>query len=571
MRLTGAEWLAGFLEESGVRYVFGLCGHTNIPVLAALSKRRVRFVSVRHEQVAAHAADGYARASGGVGVVLLHVGPGITNATTGVANAALDCVPMVVIAGDVPSYFFGRNAHQEINVHLDAGQFEIYRPFCKAVWRVERAGQLPWVVRRAFEVARAGRPGAVLVSVAMDVWSRSVETEGAGGVEEVVRPGLGEEVAERVVEELKRAEAPLIVAGGGVVAARASVFLRRVAEALGIPVAYSLMGKGAMSDRHPLCVGMTGFWGTRLANELVRKADVILAIGVRFSETDWNSWDSRYGPRGRLIHVDVEPVELGRNSRVALGIVADAGEALRVLAEVAEKRGGRKDREVERTVAAWKREFEAELERFQRSEEMPMRPERILRELREVLPAEGVLVTDVGWNKNGVGQQFPVEEAGTFITPGGLATMGFGPAAALGVKLAVRERPVVALVGDGAFGSQLSVVATAVEEELGVVWVVMNNGGFGTIAGLEQAAFGTTYGTLFSRRGQPYSPDFVAIARACGAKGYYVREAGEFRRAVEEALGQGEPAVVDVPTANVPVPTPGYWDILDIYRGVFRE
>ncbi len=564
-----------FLEDAGVRVVFGLCGHTNVAVLAALSRSRVRFVQVRHEQVAAHAADGYARVSGEVGVVLLHLGPGLTNATTGVANAALDCVPLVVLSGDIPSYFFGRNAHQEINVHLDAGQFEIYRPFCKAVWRVERPGFLPWAVRRAFHLARSGRPGPVLVTVAMDVWSRPLDEDAAVGVEEVVRPGLREDVAERIVDELERAHKPLIVVGGGVVACRASEALRRLAEALGVPVAYTLMGKGALSDRHPLCLGMTGFWGTRLANEWVKEADVVLAVGVRFSETDWNSWDARYTPRGRLIHIDVEPSEFGRNCRTAVGAVADAGEALRMLAELAERRAvarrGKEGKELQDRIAAWRREFTAELEPLQRSEELPMRPERILREVREVLPREGILVTDVGWNKNGVGQQYPVEEAGTFVTPGGLATMGFGPAASLGVKLAAGTRPVVALVGDGAFGSQMSVVATAVEENIPVVWVVMNNRGFGTIAGLEQSAFGTTHGTLFFRNGEPYSPDFAAIARACGGEGYTVREAGDFRPLLERALRAEKPAVVDVPTANVPVPTPGYWDILDIYRGVFRE
>lgn len=573
---TAAEWLVHFLEQVGVRVVFGLCGHTNVAVLSALSRSRVRFLQVHHEQVAAHAADGYARASGEVGVVLLHVGPGLTNATTGVATAALDCVPLVVLAGDIPSYFFGRNAHQEINVHFDAGQFEIYRPFCKAVWRVERPGFLAWTVRRAFDLARTGRPGPVLVSVAMDVWSRPLEGDTAVGVEEVVRPGLPEGVAERVVRELVEAETPLIVVGGGVIACRASEALRRLAEALGVPVAYTLMGKGALSDRHPLCLGMTGFWGTGLANERLKRADLVLALGVRFSETDWNSWDARYSPAGRIIHVDVEPSEFGRSCRTAMGVVADCGEALRSLAEVAERRAEtgwqRKEESLRETVAKWRRELEAELEPLQRSEEMPMRPERILREVREVLPEKGVLVTDVGWNKNGVGQQFPVEEAGAFITPGGFATMGFGPAASLGVKLAVGEsRPVVALVGDGAFGSQMSVVATAVEENIPVVWVVMNNRGFGTIANLEQSAFGTTHGTLFFRNGEPYSPDFAAVARACGGEGHMVREAGDFRRLLEHGLASGRPTVLDVPTANVPVPTVGYWDIVDIYRGMFRE
>ncbi|MDQ7850738.1 MAG: thiamine pyrophosphate-binding protein [Armatimonadota bacterium] len=571
---TGAEWLAEYLERSGVEYVFGLCGHTNVAVLAALSRSRVRFVQVRHEQVAAHAADGYARVSGKPGVVLIHLGPGLTNATTGVANASLDCVPIVVLAGDVPSYFSGRHAHQEINLHLDAGQFEIYRPFCKWVFHVDRAGQLPWAVSRAFHLARAGRPGPVLVSVAMDVWCRPVPAGASAEVGEVAPPALDLDVAEQVVGALECAERPLIVAGGGVVASRSSESLAALAEGLEVPVVYTLMGKGALSDSHPLCAGMTGFWGTELANRLLREADVVLALGTRFSETDWSSWDPRHtfmGDRGRLIHIDVEASEFGRNTRTSLGIVADLEQALKTLAAVAAGRKRPARTGIRERIARWKADFQQSLRELQASEALPMRPERILKELREVLPPDGLLVTDVGWNKNGVGQQFPVERPGTFLTPGGLATMGFGPAAALGAKLAARSRPVVALVGDGAFGSQLSVVATAVEEKLSVVWVVMNNRGFGTIAGLEERAFGTTYGTLFWRDGEPYSPDFAGIARACGAEGYTVREAGDFRGLLERALGNGRPAVVDVPTENVPVPTSGYWDILDIFQGAFRE
>ncbi len=571
---TAAQWLVEYLERVGVECVFGLCGHTNVAVLAALSRSRVRFVQVHHEQVAAHAADGYARATGKAGVVLVHLGPGLTNATTGVANAALDCVPMVVLAGDVPSYFFGHHAHQEINLHLDGGQFEIYRPFCKWVFRVERAGQLPWAISRAFHLAQSGRPGPVLVDVAMDVWCRPVPEDRVAEVGEVVRPALGQEAAARVVEALEAADRPVIVVGGGVVAARSSESLAALAEALDVPIVYTLMGKGAVSDGHPLCAGMTGFWGTDLANRLLREADLVLALGTRFSETDWSSWDPRYtftGWTGKLIHVDVEAGEFGRNTRAALGIVADVRQALVLLAELACRRRPRARPGVRERIARWKAEFQRSLREAQNSDAIPMRPERILKELREVLPPDGFLVTDVGWNKNGVGQQFPVEHPGTFLTPGGLATMGFGPAAALGAKVAAPSRPVVALVGDGAFSSQLSVVATAVEENLPVVWVIMNNRGFGTIAGLEAQAFGTTHGTLFLRDGEPYSPDYAAVARSCGAEGFTVREAAEFRGLLEKALASGRPAVVDVPTANVPVPTTGYWDIVDIYRGIFRE
>src|SRR6476646_6822480 len=227
-----------YLERIGVEVIFGLCGHTIIAFLDALGKSKIRFVSTRHEQVAAHAADGYARASGKVGVLLTHLGPGLTNAATGVANAALDSIPMVVIAGDVQSYFYGRHPHQEINLHQDADQFQIYRPFCKRVYRVDNARDLPRIIERAFHLAQSGRPGPVLVDVPMDVFSAP--------------PTIDAATAERIVATLAEAERPVLYAGGGVLSARASEELLALAEALEVPVAHTLMGKGCLHEDHPL-------------------------------------------------------------------------------------------------------------------------------------------------------------------------------------------------------------------------------------------------------------------------------------------------------------------------------
>ena len=334
-----AYQLTDYLERIGVEVVFGLCGHTVIALLDALGKSRIKFVSTRHEQIAAHAADGYARATGKPGVVLSHLGPGLTNAATGVANAALDSVPMVVIAGDVQSYFHGRHPHQEINLHHDASQLEIYRPFCKRVYRVDRPEDLPRIMDRAFHLAQTGRPGPVLVDVPMDIFSADLPNDAFSKVPPAIaRPTIDAETAARIVSALASAERPVLYAGGGVISARATSELAALAEALELPVAHTLMGKGCMHEDHPLLLGQTGFWGVPISNEMCRKADLILAVGTRLAEANSSSWDSRFTfsiPPTRLIHIDADPAEIGRNYQTELGVVADAKAALGALVEAA--------------------------------------------------------------------------------------------------------------------------------------------------------------------------------------------------------------------------------------------
>ena len=562
--------LVEYLERMGVDVVFGLCGHTNIAVLDALSKSRIRFITSRHEQISAHSADGYARVSGKPGVVLSHLGPGLTNAATGVANAALDSIPMVVIAGDIPSHYFGRHPHQEFNLHQDADQSQIYRPFCKRVYRVDRAADLPRALERAFHLATSGRPGPVLVDVPMDFFSADLPVDAFDQVPaEIARPALDPATAERVAQMLADAQRPLIYAGGGVLSARASNELAALAEALEIPVAHSLMGKGCLHEDHPLLLGMTGFWGTPVANDKCRTADVILAVGTRLAEASSSSWDPRFtfaAPPTRLIHIDADLAEIGRNLPTELGVVADAKLALGALATAARGRTHRDRGRIREEIRRGRRAFAEEWAHQWTSDQFPLRPERILSELRQAVPEDGFVVTDVGWNKNGVAQQFSITVPGTFITPSGLATMGFGAAAVLGVKVAAPERAAVALIGDGGFGANPNVVATAMEAGLNVVWVIMDNAAFGTIAGLENMHYGTTFGCVFERNGKPYRVDFAAMARAWGAHGVMVDSAAGLGPALREALAGDRPAVVQVPMENAPTPTPGYWNINDIYR-----
>jgi acetolactate synthase I/II/III large subunit len=562
--------LVDYLERMGVDVVFGLCGHTNIAVLDALSKSRIRFITSRHEQISAHSADGYARVSGKPGVVLSHLGPGLTNAATGVANAALDSIPMVVIAGDIPSHYYGRHPHQEFNLHQDADQSQIYRPFCKRVYRVDRAADLPRALERAFHLATSGRPGPVLVDVPMDFFSADLPVDAFDQVPaEIARPALDPATAERIAQMLADAQRPLIYAGGGVLSARASHELAALAEALEIPVAHSLMGKGCLHEDHPLLLGMTGFWGTPVANDKCRTADVILAVGTRLAEASSSSWDPRFtfaAPPTRLIHIDADLAEIGRNLPTELGVVADAKLALGALATAARGRTHRDRGRIREEIRRGRRAFAEEWAHQWTSDQFPLRPERILSELRQAVPEDGFVVTDVGWNKNGVAQQFSITVPGTFITPSGLATMGFGAAAVLGVKVAAPDRAAVALIGDGGFGANPNVVATAMEAGLNVVWVIMDNAAFGTIAGLENMHYGTTFGCVFERNGKPYRVDFAAMARAWGAHGVMVDSAAGLGPALREALACDRPAVVQVPMENAPTPTPGYWNINDIYR-----
>ncbi|MBV9266508.1 MAG: thiamine pyrophosphate-binding protein, partial [Acidobacteriaceae bacterium] len=297
--------LAEYLERLGVEVVFGLCGHTVIAMLDALGNSRIRFISTRHEQVAAHAAEGYARASGKTGVLLTHLGPGLTNATTGVANAALDSIPLVVFAGDVPSYYFGRHPHQEVNLHMDGDQYEIYRPFCKRVYRVDRVEDLPRITERAFHLARTGRPGPVLVDIPMDIFSADLATDAfASAPAPMAKPNIEAAAVNQIIEKLTAAKNPVIYVGGGILSSGASGALASLAESLEIPVAHTLMGKGCLHEDHPLLLGMTGFWGTPIANEKCRTADLILAIGTRLAEANSSSWDPRFTfsiPPTRLI------------------------------------------------------------------------------------------------------------------------------------------------------------------------------------------------------------------------------------------------------------------------------
>jgi acetolactate synthase-1/2/3 large subunit len=567
-------FIAECLKQEGVTKVFGQCGHTNYALIDACHRLDIEYVSFRHEQMAAHAADAYYRLSHKLAVVNVHLSPGMTNALTGVATAAADSTPMLVICGNTPSYHHAREPHQGIRFHADASQGDIYRPVCKRVWRVDDAKFLSDVMPRALNVAQTGRPGAVLIDVPMDVFSQQLNATPVTlarrpNFDHAAAPAAGIAAATKL---LAAAKAPYIFAGNGVTQSEASHELRLVAELLGAPVGTTLMAKGVFPEDHELSVGMTGIWGTRVANTLARTADVILAVGTTFGEADCSSWNPNYTfsiPPTQLIQIDVDPQEVGKIYPVAVGLVGDAKATLLELAASLQQAGPRRSAASAVDLKTQKETWQKELAVEQRNAEKPIHPARLLNEISRIAPKNTVFVTDVGWNKNGAGQQLVATMPQSFITSGGLATMGFSPAAAIGAKIAAPNRPVMALVGDGGFLSVAGAVTTAVELGIPVVWVIFNNFCFSTIRTVATTYFNNAYGTEFrTPDGEPYNPDFVLLAKAFGIESAKVEEPDDLPAALRKALAANVPYLLEVRTrGDVPMPRTGHWDIAEFLAG----
>lgn len=572
--MTAAMFIAECLKQEGVTKVFGQCGHTNYALIDSCHRLGIEYVSFRHEQLAAHAADAYYRVSHKLAVVNVHLSPGLTNALTGVASAAADSTPMLVFCGNTPSYHHAKEPHQGIRFHADASQGDIFRPICKRVWRVDDAKFLADVMPRALNLAQTGRPGAVLVDVPMDVFSQQIDVRvdtiaRRPEYDRVVAPDIGIADAARL---LAAAERPVIFAGNGVLLSEASGEVRQLAEMLSLPVATTLMGKGVFPERHPLALGMTGIWGTAVANDTTRDADVVLAVGTAFGEADCSSWDPRFTfaiPPSRLIQIDIEPQEIGKIYPVEVGLVGDAQATLRELIRHVRALGpfaGGESRisRLAEDRSAW----EAQLKESQHDNDRPIHPARLLHEISKVAPDDAVFVTDVGWNKNGAGQQLKVSRPGSFVTSGGMATMGFAPGAAIGAKIGAPGRKVICLVGDGGLLSAVGALATAVELGVPVLWVVFNNFCFSTIRTVGMTYFNSSYGTEFTTPdGQPYNPDFPLLARAFGIDSAQVIDPDDLGPALEKALAVDTPYLLEVQTrGDVPMPRTGHWDIAEFLR-----
>ena len=570
--VTGAIFMAQCLKQEGVEKVFGQCGHTNYALIDACQRLGIEYVSFRHEQQAVHAADAYYRVSRKLAVINVHLSPGLTNTVTGVASAAMDGTPMLVITGNTPSYHHAREAHQSMRLHADASQGDIFRPICKRVWRVDDVRLLPEVMHRALNICQTGRPGAVLLDIPMDVFSEKLE---AAPVTRSRRPNYPRSMGDpQGVAEAARllagAANPVIFAGNGVALSGAHAELKALAERLQAPVATTLVGKGVFPETHPLSLGTTGIWGARVANDSAREADVILAVGTAFGEADCSSWRPEHTfniPGTTLIQIDIDPQEIGKSYPVDVGILGDAKATLAQLAGALGEAPRSADAVQAQAAltASRKAAWREELKETQLVDTKPIHPARLLMELSKAAPADAVFVTDVGWNKNGAGQQLEIAGPAGFITSGGMATMGYSPAAAVGAKMGAPDRKVLGLVGDGGLMSVLGALTTAVELDVPVLWVLFNNFCYSTIRTVGTTYFNNQYGTEFrTPDGELYNPDFQLLAKSFGIESALIEEPDDLEAGIRAALAKDVPFLLEVRTrGDVPMPRTGYWDIAD--------
>lgn len=577
-KLTGAQAIVKSLEHLGVEYAFGICGHANLPILDALADSSIRYVSVPHEQVAAHAADAYFRVTHRPAVVITSVGPGTSNLLTGLLDAALDSSAVVVIAGGVPSGYVGKDALQEISLHHLDEQLDIFKPVVKRALRVTHLTLLPHTLARAFNVALSGCPGPVMVHIPLDYQCEHHEfaqLDQVGRRPSAPRVRGDRAAIQQAVELLLAADRPLIYAGGGVILAEAAAELTQLAEELGCPVATSMIARGAIPEDHALAVGFTGTVGTPTGNAAAREADVILALGTRFPEMDASSWRADHFfriPPARLIHVDLNPQEIGKIYRTEVGIVGDARAVLSDLLEAVRTSGGRRNQRA----AAWLRDLQQRRVRWQeearelrQTDSSPMQPARLLHVARDILPREGIFVSGVGV-RHAAGQHFPIYEPQTLIVGSGYGTMGQEVPAALGAKLGRPDRPVLAVIGDGSFMSVPGAIPVAVQYGINAVWVVLNNQGYASIAVYQAKHFGRYVGAYFEQwpTGRPYHPDYVGLARAYGAAAVRVEDSQQLRSALQEALGANRPYVIEALVTPTPrIQASGHWDVNDLLAG----
>ena len=576
--VKGAEIITEYLIRERVPYVVGLCGHGNLGLLDALYDRsdQIRTLSVHHESAAGFIADAYYRVRHEPLATFTSVGPGSANLPVALGSALMDSSAFLAITGNVPTTQFNRAPFQETGRHYQADTPGVLRPYVKRSFQATRADQLPLMLRQAFAVMLGGRPGPVHLDVPLDVFAETsaqqVPDPGQWRLGISRRSAAAAADVAAILDLLLAAERPVIVAGYGVQNAGAAEELAAFAAAAGLPVVSSPLGKGAGHLRPARYLGATGRNGTYQANRAARGADVILALGTRFDDRSTSSWLPGYTysiPPARLIQVDIDPAELGRNYPVTLGVAANPKDVLGQLREALPSGpdDGRPDTSRWLAdIAAWTREWERHTAPNRSSGARPLRPERVLAELRRMLPEDGILISDVGVHHNWIVQDWPPGGPGTLLQSWGFASMCFAMAGVLGVRLAAPDTPAVAVVGDGGFLMLPSAVATAVEYALPVVWLVWNNGGYISIRDQQRGYFGAgrELATSFRRAatGEPYSADYAAMARSMGAQGLRAEAPGDLGFALKTALASGLPTVIDVPVAADPgQPSAATWEL----------
>ncbi|MDI6841191.1 MAG: acetolactate synthase large subunit [Methanothermobacter wolfeii] len=560
--MKGGQAIIRSLLDQGADTVFGYPGGQLLPLYDMLYDSELRHILVRHEQCAAHAADGYARASGKVGVCIATSGPGATNLVTGIATAYMDSSPVVAIAGQVPTHLIGNDAFQEVDM------IGITMPITKHSFQPSDASEIPEMVRASFHIARTGRPGPVVIDLPKDVQEQEIEEYNETMPE---LPGYKPTLRghplqiKRAAELIKRSEKPVILAGGGVIISGASEEVKRLSELINAPVTTTLLGKGSFPEDHPSSLGMLGMHGRKVANLTVDECDCLIAVGCRFSDRTTGNV-AEFAPKASIIHIDIDPAEIGKNVAVDVPIVGDAGN---VLAELISYLEGGEPRSNE-----WLRsvqEFRNSCMPRMSYDDVPLKPQQVIKEISQVLDDETIVTTDVGQNQMWMAHFYTSRTPRKFISSGGLGTMGFGFPAAIGAKVALPDNDVVAVCGDGGFLMVCQDLATIREYDIPLVICVMDNRHLGMVAQWQRLF----YDERMSHTHLGEVPDFVRLAESFGVEAERIEKPGETQEALSRAIKSGEPVLLDIiidPDEILPMVPPGcgLTEIIGEYR-VERE
>src|ERR687897_405446 len=537
MEMLGSEALIKALEKEGVDVVFGLPGGANLPIYDALVDANLRHILVRHEQSAAHMADGYARIKRKDGVCFATSGPGATNLITGIATAYADSSPMIAVTGQVPLAMIGKDAFQETDI------IGVANPCTKYAFQPRAAAEIPETVKKAFYIAESGRPGPVLIDIPKDVQQARENIQfpdliKVRGYNPIIDADLSQ--LERAVETMIKAERPIIMAGGGVILSGAFSELQAMAELVKIPVVTTFKGKGGFPENHPLAMGPIGMHGHAEANKIILEADCIVAVGARFSDRSVGKFDE-FGKGMTIIHLDVDPAEIGKNKSVDVAVVGDVKSSLRTLVKMLTTKGIRKDPD-----NSWLKRRKELIEYYTstiKDYSREITAKKTLKKLRELLPSEAIVTTEVGQCQMWASLHFDVITPGTFFSSTGLGTMGFGFPASIGAKAARPSVPVVDIAGDGSFNMTENSLAVSVLDKLPVIVFLMNNYMLGMVAQWQR----TFYNRRYSGVHQHNCPDYVKIADAYGAQGIRAESMHELDKAIKAALKSDVATVIDIP------------------------
>ncbi len=530
MKMTAAQALINCLKEQDVDVVFGIPGGNILPLYDAMCKSsEIRHILVRHEQGAVHAADGYARVTGKVGVCLATSGPGATNLVTGIANAYMDSIPLVVITGQVPTTMVGTDAFQEVDIT------GITIPITKHNYLVKEPNKIPLAVKRAFHIASTGRSGPVLLDLPRNVLQTEITYIQPTDLRLLgYKPTLKGHKSQIAMacDLIMKAKRPVIYAGGGVIASNGSDILTQLAEKISAPVACTLMGLGGFPGGHSLSLGMLGLHGTRYANKAIMECDVLIALGVRFDDRVAVDFSS-FAPKAKIIHVDIDPAEIGKNVKVNVPIVGDVKMVMEAMLERLEDK---KEEEWLARIEEWKAEYPLKY-----GPSAQLKPQYIIETIREITDGEAIMVTDVGQHQMWAAQYYRPKTPRTFISPGGLGAMGYGLPAAVGAQVGAPGRDVILVTGDGSFQMCMQEFGTAVEQELPVKVVIFNNGSLGMVRQLQEFYCERRYMAVNFNR----NPDFVKFAGVYDALGLRVTAPEQLPGALEQALKTKGPVIID--------------------------